>query len=439
MAKTPREHRLETREARSKLKAHPEPYWRKLIPGTFLGYRKTATTGAWISRQRDGKRYVEQRLATADDHLDADGEVVLGYAMAVRKLTDTQTVLRGRGAPRHLRDGKTLNDVLDYYLKERLSGRGSESISRQFIDRHIRSGIGTKLVTALDTETLRAWHRGLAAKSPSRRRAAEGSTRKSESDPAKAYDAKDPANRRARQASANRILTILKAALNFAWEEDKLPEAMPTYWKKVSAFKLTEDAPPRMLDTDEITRLLNAASPDVRRLLTGALLTGARYGELRAMKVGAFSPEGTTVVIYQTKTGKTLHQPLTAEGIAFFDSLTAGRAKSDQMFMKADGTAWGKDHVNRRVRAAANGARLQDVTFKTTRATYGKLLLLATRDIEMVAKALGHSDSRVTRKHYAQYLPNELAAAVAKVPALGIGADASIARIGRKRKAATPK
>jgi len=411
-----------------------------VIPGTFLGYRKSATAGAWIARQRNETGgYIEQRIATANDHMDSDGDVVLSYAEAVRKVTDMQVANRSGNAPRHLRDGKTLNDVLDYYLTERLSGKGSESISRQFIDRHIRAGIGTKLVTALDTETIRGWHRGLAAKLPSRRRAAVGSGRKSEADPAKAYDPSDPVNIRARKASANRILTIVKAALNFAWEEDKLPETIPTYWKKVSPFKLGDDAPPRMLDTDEITRLLNAAPPELRTVLTGALLTGARYGELKAMKVGASNHEGTPDAIYQSKTRKTLHQPLTEEGVAFFNSLTVGRAKSDPMFTKADGTAWGKDHVNRPVAAAVEGARLEDVSFKTTRATYGKLLLLATRDIEMVAKALGHSDSRVTRKHYAQYLPNELAAAVAKVPALGIGADVSVARIGDKRKSATRK
>src|SRR5271154_2348773 len=63
---------------------------------------------------------------------------------------------------------------------------------------------------------------------------------------------------------------------------------------------------------------------------------------------------------------------------------------------------------------------LKGVSFKTTRATYGKLLLLATGDLELVAKALGHSDTRITRKHYAQYLPNEVAFAVRKMPALGI-------------------
>ncbi|HEY2345550.1 MAG TPA: tyrosine-type recombinase/integrase [Xanthomonadaceae bacterium] len=435
MARAPREHKLETRESRAKLKTRAEPYWRQVIPGTFLGYRKSKTTGAWIVRQRnESGGYSERRLGTANDHVDADGLVVLGYGEAVRRATETQLAERGAKSPRHMRDGITLNDLLDYYLAEHLAGKGSESVTRQFIDRHIRADIGAKLATALDADAIRAWHRSLAAKAPMRRQSPVGN-RKSEADPAKAFDPADPASIRARQVSANRVLTIIKAALNFAWEHDKLPESTPTYWKKVTPFSVIDDEPPRMLDHDEITRLLNAALPDLRTLLSGALLTGARYGELAAMKVGSYSHEHSTVTIHQTKTGKTLHQPLTPEGIALFNSLTAGRSRSESMFTKADGTTWGKDHATRRMIAAAEAARVTDVSFKTTRATYGKLLLLATRDIEMVAKALGHSDSRITRKHYAQYLPNEVAAAVAKLPALGIKSDAKVSRIGNQRKA----
>ena len=434
MARIPREHKLETRESRLKLKARTEPYWRQIIPGTFLGYRKSKSTGAWIVRQRNEVGgYSEERIATTNDQMDADGDVVLTYADAVRRTTTVKLASRKASAPRHLRDGLTLNDVLDYYLAEHLAGKGSEAVTRTSASLHIRGSIGTKLAATLDADDLRAWHRGIVAKAPARRKAT--GVRKSEADPSKTYDATDPANIRARQATANRVLTIVTAALNFAWKQDKLPPTLPTYWHKVEPFSIVDDAPPRMLDQDEITRLLNAAAPDLRTLLTGALLTGARYGELAAMNVGAYNNEHGSVTIHQTKTGKTLHQPLTAEGVALFDALTIGSAKSEPMFTKADGTRWGKDHANRPMLAAVKAAKLEEVTFKTTRATYGKLLLLATRDIEMVAKALGHSDSRITRKHYAQYLPNEVAQAVAKLPPLGITAHAKVSRIGDKRKA----
>jgi integrase len=148
-----------------------------------------------------------------------------------------------------------------------------------------------------------------------------------------------------------------------------------------------------------------------------------------------YDPDTSTVRIVQTKTYKTLRQPLTPEGVALFDRLTAGREPIERLFTRRDGRAWAKSDATKPMAAAVEAAKLVDVTFKTTRATYGKLLLVATRDIEMVARALGHSDSRITRKHYARYIPSELASAVAMLPALGFEQDSKVSRIGKKAKA----
>jgi len=243
------------------------------------------------------------------------------------------------------------------------------------------------------------------------------------------FDPSDPEQLRSRRNTANRILTLAKAALSWGREHDKLPPMTPDWWRPVKSFLLGDDPPPRMLERDEVLRLLNAAAPDLRDLLTGALMTGARYSELRALKVGDYKPEHANVRIYQFKTHKTLWQPLTPEGQAFFDRRSAGRQPSEMMFTRADGTPWSQSDAQRPMLEATTLAKLEDVTFKTMRATYGKVLLLATRDLELVAKALGHSDSRVTRKHYAQLLPNEVAAGVAKMPAFGITNDKTVRRL----------
>ncbi len=431
--------RIDTAEARVRLplSANREPYWVTITPGTALGYYKGERDQCWFVRQRAGAGYMKQRIGTADDHIKADGEVVLSHAQAVALAVTAKLSERKPETPRHYADGQTLNSVLDYYLDEHLSGKGSEAITRGWVDCHIRNNIGRKLVTALDADALRKWHRELSKKPPRKRvlkQRAGCPTRHSEADPAKAFDAADPEQIRARKATANRILTIVKAALNFAWRNDKLPSDLPVFWQKVEPFSLGEEPPPRMLEQSEIMRLLNAAKPDLRELLTGALMTGARYGELCALLVRDYSAEHGTLRIYQSKTGKTLQQPLTPEGVAFFDRLTAGRSPTANIFRKADGAAWETGHATRPMIEAAAAAWLDDVSFKTTRATYGKLLLVATKDIEMVARALGHSDSRITRKHYAQYLPNEVARAVAKLPALGIMADGKVTPIKRKAR-----
>jgi integrase len=431
VARNPRDHRLETREKRLKLAQAKEPYWRQLVPGTFLGYYRGARGSAWIVRQRSGKGYAAQRLGIADDHAPADGDVVLSYTQAVKRATEAQVEKRAP-APKHYGDGLTLNQVVDSYLEGRQSTPGGRSgrvmpastakVSALSWGRYGRQSIGQQLVTAIDAKALRAWHTGIAGQAASIRGKAQ------------AFDKADPEQVRARRATANRVLTIAKAALRYARNTGTLPDSLPDYWQRVLPFALGDDPPPRMLEDDEAKRLLNAAEPDLRALLTAALMTGGRYSELRALRAADYAVDEGLVRLFQSKTGKTLWQPLTPEGRKFFDRVTAGKPGSALLFVRADGGAWGQSDVTRPMRDAVAAAKLAGVSFKATRATYGKRLLLATRDLELVAKALGHSDSRITRKHYAQYLPSELATAMNKMKPLGIAGDSKVSRIGIRRR-----
>ncbi len=324
MARAPREHRLETIDARGKLKASGEPYWRQIVPGTFLGYRKGKRASAWIVRQRVGEAYAEQRIGTPDDHAKADGDVVLTYAQAVRRATVVQVEER-QLLPRHYADGVTLNKAFDDYIEQRqvtpggrfnrVMPQSTADMSKQVWARHAREGIGAKLVSALDAKAMRKWHAGMAAIAPTVRGKAQ------------VFDPADPDQVRSRRATANRVLTMAKAALSWARQHDALPHDMPDWWRNVSPFNLGDDPVPRMLDQAEITRLLNAAPHDLRTLLQGALMTGCRYGELCRLRVRDYDTEHETVRLFQPKTYKTLTQHLTAEGVELFNALTAGRPK----------------------------------------------------------------------------------------------------------------
>lgn len=435
MARTRRDSKLTSRESRSKLAARKAPYWRPLIAGTALGYAKGSTGGAWVVRQRqaDGS-YATQRLGTADDYADADGQIVLSYQQAHRLALKIQ-IKQQHGHARHYGDGATLNDVFETYIVERKTTPGARGhtmaestakVAEQFWNRRVRDSLGKQLLRTLSADALRRWHADLA-RAP---RTVRGVV--------KSFDPKDPKQVRQRKATANRILTIVKAALSWARQTDKLAADMPDWWRNVKPHSLNGDDPePRMLERDEITRLLNAASPDLRDLLLGALMTGARYGELARLKVSDYSTETGTVRLYQSKSYKSKVQPLTPEGIALFERLTVGREGGSPLFTSANGQGWGDASPTRQVREVMAAAGIADASFKTLRATYGKLLLLATRDIEIVARALGHSDSRITRKHYAAYMPDEVSAAVQKLPALGGLEPATVRRLSPKPPTAT--
>jgi integrase len=105
------------------------------------------------------------------------------------------------------------------------------------------------------------------------------------------------------------VLTILKAALNHAYREGKC--ASDDAWRTVRAFREVDAARLRYRSDDEARRLTNACPPDFRALVTAALLTGCRYGELAAMTIEDFNPDVGTVRVRTSKSGKPRHVVLT--------------------------------------------------------------------------------------------------------------------------------
>lgn len=420
MPRAAKDSKLDTREARTRLKMRREPYWRSVMPGLFLGYRRGKTGGVWVARTRQGTGYVETRLGIADDAspAGADGEVLLTFSQATDAAILFAKTAMPPKPPRSYGQGCTVKDAVDEYLKDlakRRPGSSGIATARQQADRYTLPKLGDRLVGSLKTKELADFVKSIAA-SPATVRG-KGTQKRVER---KDYDLTSPAVMRARFETAKRVWTTLRAALTHAWREEMDGVKDDDQWRKVKLQPpAVEEQPPRMLDEAEVKALLSACSaPDLRLLIEAALHTGARLGELTAMRARDFAAD--VVAIRQTKpiNPKTLHQPLTAEGAAFFQRLAEGRAPDELLFTRADGAAWEKSQHSKAMAATLAAAKIGSASFKTLRATYGKRLLLATGDLEKVRQALGHADQRITRKHYAKFLKGEMADAVAQLPAL---------------------
>jgi integrase len=85
MGKIVSEVRLQERSARARLAPRKHPYWRSISEGRHLGYYRGRRGGSWIARCRppDGGDYVTKPLGTADDIVDADGELILNWKQAL--------------------------------------------------------------------------------------------------------------------------------------------------------------------------------------------------------------------------------------------------------------------------------------------------------------------------------------------------------------------
>jgi integrase len=204
--------------------------------------------------------------------------------------------------------------------------------------------------------------------------------------------------RRARQATANRVLTVLKAALNLAYREGYAPS--DDAWRRVKPFGKVDAPKIRYLNDAEAVRLVNRCGPDLRNLVTAALLTGCRYGELTRLASSDFDKGAGLIHIRETKSGKPRTVPLTEEGRAFFTGMGAGKVGA-ALLLTRDGMAWGDGHQHRPLAEACREAKIEPViSFHILRHSAASRLVQRGVPMAVIAKLLGNSEA-ICAKHYA--------------------------------------
>ena len=387
MARRVRDSGLETRAARAKLKARGKPYYKSIGDGLHLGYRKGSTVGKWVVRRYVGDQdYKVETIATADDVEDADGNKVLNFWQA-------QDRARQRGGELVYAGPYRVRDAVEDYRKT-LEGRGSEYDSGVRFERHILPVLGDELVDKLTADQIRNWHRDLSRSLPLIPKKKTGIRTRQ-------IDFGDPDQARKRQVSANRCMTLLKAALNRAFKEGKVRS--DSEWRRVDKFKDVERSRDRYLTLAECDRLLNACEPDLRLLVRGALETGARYGNLRRLRCGDYNPDTGRLRMRFTKSGKEQHIILTEDGQEFFAGLVAGRPSNAPMF----GKEWAPSQQVRRMVTACKHAGIQPhIGFHQLRHTWASLSVMNGMPLNVVANNLGHTDTNMVEKHYGHLAPS---------------------------------
>src|SRR5437763_4298528 len=430
MARTVRETTLATRSARLRLPVQTKPYWRVIEQGLHLGYRRRGTGGTWIARRRDEHGiYREIKIGLADDLQDADGDCILDFSQAQRAArhwwTHQQRLASGL-AP--LNSGPyTVARAMAGYLEDyrRRGGKASdsiESVTRQ----NILSELGDVLVVKLTTRRLLDWHRAIAER-PRRWRSRPGAKANFA-----AFHSKNAETVRRRRATANRVLTYLKAALNHAWRSGIVPS--DDAWRRVKPFKSVDTPVIRYLSRDEIRRLLDGSDSSFRDLVHAALLTGCRYGELCRFKVADYNPDVGTLTIREGKSGHVRHVTLPDEAPELIERLIAGRSPDACLLSRNDARGWKRAEQLRPMRnACTRAAIVPAVGFHVLRHTHASILAMRGVPMAVIARQLGHSDTRMTERHYAHLAPNYVTDTIrANFPRLTASA-ATVVSIGHAR------
>jgi len=356
------------------------------------------------------KGYKKRVLGIADDIQDADGLRVLTFGQAqesARKWFGQRTrKAEGKSTSITLPDGEekeiaiedfTVGNALDSYLKDfRLNKKGYVSVERN-VEVHIRPALGEVKTNDLHAKQIKKFRNSLAT-APGRLRTAKGQPQRYRPTPV------TDDQRRQRKATANKILSTLKAALNSAWRDGDIDS--DEAWRRVEPFLDVDQPRIRYLNMEECRRLINACEPGFRQLVQAALFSGCRYGELRALLVSDYNSDSGLLTIAAPKAGGARHVALTDEGQLFFDGMALGRAGDETMFIRIDEEnlakrPWGKSHQTRPLKTACEHASIRPaVSFHILRHSYATALLRNHVPLVVVSKNLGHADVRMTLRHY---------------------------------------
>lgn len=197
------------------------------------------------------------------------------------------------------------------------------------------------------------------------------------------------------KSTANRHLALLKKMFSLAIEEGYLETNPAAKIKKSSEKDLIKE---RVLTEDEEARLKNASYPVLRSIISVALHTGMRLGEILSLRWAQVDFAGMMLTAERTKSGKPRTIPLNA---ALHNELSMLKSQDGRSPFVFPNSKTGKPltTVKTAFVAACRRAEIAGLRFHDLRHTFGSRLVEKGADIETVRSLLGHASIAVTQRY----------------------------------------
>ena len=192
-------------------------------------------------------------------------------------------------------------------------------------------------------------------------------------------------------ATVNRMLCRLRHMLNKAVEWQLLDESPMRRLK----FLKKNNARLRYLSLEECQRLVAACiAPHLKAIVTVALHTGMRSGEIRNITWNDVDFASGFIIIRDSKNGEARHVPMDSALVDLFRSYPRN-AKSDFVFTNASGDRLG--WIQRGFRDALTRAGLSDLHFHDLRHTFASQWMMAGGELYALKDILGHKSITMTQ------------------------------------------
>lgn len=361
--------------ARKKLAVRRAPHWGSVVgePRVTLGVRVTKAGQYWIARalpEGSTHRFESFGLVTDENDYLTACERAREWGRQLLAEIDTSVC-------------KTVADACKLYVEDRrrvkgkATARDAELRFQRTVDEHT---IGKTKLDKLRQVAIEKWRDALI----------------------------DPkGEHKLSKSSANRTLTSLKAALNYACDRRYVSREREQEWASVKPFTNAGQRRTLYLDSKQRRALLDAAEGAVRNLIEAAMRTGARAGELVKLVRRDFNAETTTLRL----SGKTGERTITLPPatVAFFKGLAKDKLPGATLLTRDDGKPWAPSDWDELVRAAAEKAKLpRGVCLYTCRHSFiTQVLTDGTLDLLSTARYVGTSATMI-EKHYGQLVAKHI-------------------------------
>lgn len=397
--------------ARKKLKPRYPPYWQVTEYGRAIGFHKYEHAGEfWVARARlrDGY-YKQRRLAVVQVCEEGPG---VEFDDALRLAEEWYNTISHRtsdaipiGNREHLiicpvgnvfTIGHALTDFLEW---KRMAAARSHFVTLiSVMNYHIVPRLASVPAADFNGEVVRNFVKDIL-ETPAKRGNMHGLF----------VPAKRPISQmsvdelRRRKVTINVLLSVLRVALQMAWENGKIDSERA--WRCIRRLPVVHRPRILHLSRQECRRLLEQCTPDLARFVLGALYTGCRATELLRMTVAHVECDGPGVYVTPVKSYTPRFVFLPEEGLQFFRRLAAGRDPDAPLFLRENGRQWFDNYKHPFKRAVIAAGLPKAFCFHGLRHTYASQLSQAGTPLLVIAEQLGHRNIETVSRTYGHMQP----------------------------------
>lgn len=374
---------------REALKERREPYWQRLRPGCFLGYRRSARGGAgtWIARAYDvdARIYRLKALGSFGEHPSRER-----FTLA-KQASEDFALLVERGG---LSDEK-LDTVEDACRRFATSRNEAGNRFRLYV---YPDPIAKVKLAKLRRSHVASWRARLEATPALVSRNKKGNR----------------VTRPRSPATVNRDMAVLRTALGAV-----LPLGAPnteSAWQEaLKPFKNAVKRRTLYLNRDQRRALVDAVDSEAEPFVRALCLLPLRPGAVAALTVDDFDKRTAELTISKDKAGSRRRIVIPAMAVQLFTTASTDKPPTAPLFTRKNGKAWDKENWKHSIADAARAANLPpNVIAYTLRHSTITDLVMSGLPLLTIAQISGTS-AEMIEKHYGHLVSDAAVEALASL------------------------